>query len=54
MRLGGLSTGGWQSHVRIMKDHLQAFRKNGVKNNALHLSMRYIEKLKEYKWSRKN
>jgi len=41
MRLGGLSTGGWQSHVRIMKDHLQAFRKNGVKNNALHLSMRY-------------
>jgi len=49
MRLGGLSTEGWRSHVKIMKDHLRAFRKNGVKNNIFRLSMRYIEKLKEYK-----
>ena len=49
MRLGGLSTSGWQSHISIMKDHLRAFRQNGIKNNVFRLAMRYIEKLREYK-----
>lgn len=49
MRLGGLSTSGWQSHISVMKDHLRAFRQNGIKNNVFRLAMRYIEKLREYK-----
>lgn len=48
MRLGGASTSGWQSHKSIMQDHLRAFRKNGIPNNAFRLSLRYFYKLTEY------
>lgn len=47
MRTGGASTRGWQSWSRIMKDHLRAFKKNGIKNNVFRLSTRYVGKLLE-------
>jgi len=48
MRTGGASTSGIKSHLRILKDHRRAFKKNGVYwNLPLQLS-RYVEKLKEY------
>lgn len=48
MRTGGASTDGIKARVRIMKDHLRAFKKNGIKNNAFRLSLRYFSKLLEY------
>lgn len=48
MRTGGASTNGIGSRVTIMKEHLRAFKKNGIMNNAFRLSLRYIEKLTEY------
>ena len=47
MRTGGASTSGFESHKRIMKEHLRAFRENGISNNALMLSMRYPYKIWE-------
>ena len=47
MRTGGASTSGLESHKRIMKEHLRAFRENGVYNNALMLSLRYPYKIWE-------
>ena len=48
MRVGGVSTAGLIARVTIMKEHLRGFKKNGIKNNALRLSLRYFDKLKEY------
>ena len=48
MRMGGASTSGIKSHVRIMKDHLRAFKKNKIKNNVFRLSLRYFSKLTEF------
>ena len=48
MRTGGASTDGIGSRVTIMKDHLKAFKKNGIRNNVFRLSLRYIDKLTEY------
>lgn len=48
MRIGGASTNGWKSHIRIMKEHLRSFRENGVKSNAFLLSLRYFYKLTEF------
>ena len=47
MRTGGASTSGFESHKRIMKEHLRAFRENGITNNALTLSLRYPYKIGE-------
>lgn len=47
MRMGGASTSGFESHKRIMKEHLRAFRENGIYTNALLLSLRYIYKIGE-------
>ena len=47
LRTGGASTSGLESHKRIMKEHLRAFRENGVYNNALMLSLRYPYKIWE-------
>ena len=46
MRTGGASTSGMQSHLKIMKEHLRAFRENGIYTNVL-LSLRYIYKIWE-------
>lgn len=48
MRMGGASTSGLKSHVTVMKEHLRAFEKNGIHNNAIRLSLRYFNKLFEY------
>lgn len=48
MRLGGVSTGGFRSHLCIMKEHLQAFRTNGVYTNFFLLSLRYLYKITEF------
>lgn len=47
MRTGGASTSGLASHKRIMKEHLRAFRENGIYSNCILLSLRYVYKLKE-------
>ena len=48
MRRGGASTSGLKSHFYIMRDHLRAFRKNGIRNNVFRLAPRYFIKLFEY------
>ena len=48
MRMGGASTSGWKSHTVIMQEHLRAFKKNGIRNNAFRLSLRYFNKLVEF------
>lgn len=48
MRTGGASTDGLKARARIMKDHLRAFKKNGIRNNIFRLSTRYFEKLLEF------
>ena len=47
MRTGGASTSGFESHKRIMKEHLRAFRENGISNNVFMLSLRYPYKVWE-------
>ncbi len=47
MRMGGVSTSGWKSHVRIMRDHRRALKANGVPSNMLLLAMRYVYKTTE-------
>lgn len=47
MRTGGASTSGFASHKQIMKDHLRAFRENGIYTNVCILSLRYIYKIGE-------
>lgn len=48
MRTGGLSTSGLKSHIRIMRDHFKAFKKNGVKVSLLPYLSRYPRKLLEF------
>ena len=45
MRTGGASSSGLVSHRQIFKDHLRAYRKNGVYSNALFEGMRYAYKV---------
>jgi glycosyltransferase involved in cell wall biosynthesis len=47
MRTGGASTSGLESHKRIMKEHLRAFRENGIYTNVVLLSLRYVYKVIE-------
>lgn len=47
MRTGGASTSGIESHKRIMKEHLRAFRENEIHTNVCLLSLRYIYKIGE-------
>ena len=47
MRTGGASTSGLKSHRQILKDHLRAYKKNGVYSNILFEGIRYIEKISE-------
>ncbi len=49
MRMGGASTSGLTSHVTVMKEHLPAFKQNGINNNVFRLSLRFFIKLKEYR-----
>lgn len=47
MRIGGASTSGTTSHIRILKDHLRAYKANDVYSNILLESLRYGYKLTE-------
>lgn len=47
MRTGGASTSGLKANIRIMIEHLRAFRENGIYTNMLLLSLRYFYKLIE-------
>jgi len=47
MRIGGLSTADMSSRRQIMKDHIQALKKNHVYSNIFLLSLRYIYKIGE-------
>lgn len=47
MRTGGASTAGISSHKQILKDHLKAYRKNGVYSNVVLEALRYPYKLME-------
>ncbi len=47
MRTGGASTSGFRSHRMILRDHLRAYRKNGVRSNILMESVRYMHRIVE-------
>ena len=47
MRKGGVSTDGFQARIRIMQEHIKAFKANGIYSNRLILSLRYIYKIYE-------
>ena len=47
MRTGGVSTEGFGSRKQIMKDHLRAMKKHGIKSNMFVLSLRYPYKVYE-------
>lgn len=47
MRTGGASSSGVSSHKQINKDHMRAFKENGVYSNYLLISIRYLYKIGE-------
>lgn len=47
MRTGGASTSGLASHKQIYRDHMRAYKKNGVYSNFLFEGLRYAEKVWE-------
>lgn len=47
MRMGGASTSGLKSHIRILKEHKEIFRKHNLRYNPLLISIRYIYKILE-------
>lgn len=48
MRMGGASSSGLKSYWQIMKDHMRAYRKNGVWFNPIGYFWRYVEKMFEF------
>ncbi len=47
MRIGGASTSGMSSHKTIFKDHLSAYKKNGIFSSVFHEALRYAWKAGE-------
>ena len=47
MRTGGASTAGISANLTIMKEHLRAFKENGIYTNIFMLSSRYVLKIFE-------
>lgn len=47
MRQGGASSSGIASHKQINRDHMRAFRENGVYSNYLLIALRYVYKIGE-------
>lgn len=47
MRSGGVSTDGFRSRARIMKEHLKALKQNKIYSNVFLLSLRYPYKIYE-------
>lgn len=52
MRMGGASSSGISSYLRIAADHFGAFKKNGIRPKYVLYFMRYVKKLFEF--SKKN
>jgi len=48
MRMGGISTQGWRSTLRLNKEVLRACRENGISSNYLKLFSRYPAKALEF------
>ena len=48
MNLGGKSTSGLNSTIKINKENRKVLREHGVKSSFLHLYSRYLIKIKEY------
>lgn len=44
MRTGGASTSGFKSHRMILRDHLRAYKKNGIRSNIFLEGCRYAYK----------
>ena len=49
MRMGGASSSGLSSYLRIVADHFAAFRKHNLKVNYLFYFLRYVKKLLEFR-----
>ena len=47
MRTGGVSSSGFSSHKKIIRDHLRAYRKNGVSSNVFFEGLRYLYRIAE-------
>lgn len=47
MRTGGASSSGYASHKQINKDHMRAFKENGVNSNYFLIALRYLYKVIE-------
>lgn len=47
MRTGGASSSGIESHKKILRDHLLAYRKNRVNSNIFFESLRYLYRIWE-------
>ena len=47
MRTGGASTSGFASHRKIIRDHMRAYRKNGIYSNYFFEGARYLYKIVE-------
>ncbi len=45
MRTGGISTSGFQSHKRIIRDHMRAYEKNNIQSNYMLEMFRYLYKI---------
>lgn len=52
MRTGGASTSGLQSHKRILKDHMLAYKKNGIHSSYFLEGLRYLHKIGEISYQR--
>ncbi|MCM1441735.1 MAG: glycosyltransferase [Bacteroidales bacterium] len=52
MRTGGASTSGLASHKQIYRDHMKAYKKNGVYSNFLLEGLRYAGKVWELMWQK--
>ncbi len=50
MRVGGISTSGLKSHLRVLKEHQHALKKHGIYSNSIMEGCRYLKKLGELKW----
>ena len=48
MRVGGVSTNGLKSHIKILREHLRAFKENGIRTNLFLLAIRYFYKVTEF------
>lgn len=49
MRIGGASTSGMKSHLRVVKEHQHSLKKHGVNSNMAMEGCRFLQKLAEFR-----